>query len=404
MSIPVRQHALLRETRRPRIYTVSFAQSGMEGVGERQDAARGLVAGVSVGGGAVRNDFDRIPIFQRPICNATWDHTERKWRDFVWQGEADFTWSPTEPYREVLYRCRPFWYKMDMSGTYNPASISVTDAPLEGFLLAPMFKNGTDFVYRPCFQAGLGADGLLHSRAGLAPFIARPRKLMESARAYDSCAHTETYRDLISDWMLMVVEFANRRLQDVMWGRIRAPIQDSYIDLLPSGAALSKSAASSGTPTNDGYAALFWRGKENAWGNAASYICDFSPEWREGENYRVFYLPDPTKWSSERNEHYEELTSEMMFRNYTWVHTWRTDPKYPWFLLPADFSSSWNRGTASALHGGNKSNLCVFASGYSYTVNGVSPIKFTITADIDQGRFYQCGARLILEEGRDAAL
>ena len=172
MSTPVRQHALLRETRRPRIYTVSFQNSGTGGAGERQDAARGLVANVSIGGGAVRNDFDRIPIFQRPICNATWDHTERKWRDFVWQGEPRFSWSPTEPYREVLYRCRPFWYKIDLNGTYSPASVSVSDAPQEGFFLAPMFKNGSDFVYRPCFQAGLGADGLLHSRAGLAPLIA----------------------------------------------------------------------------------------------------------------------------------------------------------------------------------------------------------------------------------------
>ena len=127
MSIPVKQRTLLRQGRSPRVYSVSFRDSGPSPRGVRRDAAVGMVAEVAVGGGSVRNDFDKLSVFQRPICNATWDKEARAWRDFVWQGEQGFSFSPTQPYREVLYQCRPFWYRIDYSGEFAPSFVSVAE-------------------------------------------------------------------------------------------------------------------------------------------------------------------------------------------------------------------------------------------------------------------------------------
>ena len=51
------------------------------------------------------------------------------------------------------------------------------------------------------------------------------------------------------------------------------------------------------------------------------------------------------------------------------------------------------------MFGGGSENLCVFASGYSYATQGVSPLKLTLAAATSADRRGQGGARLILEEG-----
>ena len=148
MHTAIKQSALLRSARHPRIWSVSFEKNSL--VGKREDLACGLVAGVGNEGGVARNDFDRISIFSRPIMNATWDGNVRRWKNFILQNDPRFTWKPKgDRYREVVYRCTPFWYKLDMSETYAPLRVSVSDGPQPGFQLAPMFKNGRDPVYRP---------------------------------------------------------------------------------------------------------------------------------------------------------------------------------------------------------------------------------------------------------------
>ena len=118
-------------------YTVSFPDPSST-LGVREDLAVGMEANVAIGEGVlVRNDFDRIPIFDRPIVNATWNAQRGRWEAFVERGEADFTWRPQEPYREVLYRCRPFWYRLE-HGANGPLRVSVSPEALEGYTLAPM--------------------------------------------------------------------------------------------------------------------------------------------------------------------------------------------------------------------------------------------------------------------------
>ena len=211
----VKQLALLSTTP---VYTVSFEDTALLPHGKREHSAQGKVALVATDGARVRNDFDAIPIFDRPICNATWDSENRRWCDFVWQGEPGFSWAPTEAKREVLYRCRPFYYQLDMRGESTPVRISVSEAPLPGFRLAPMFDNGRDFVYRPAFAMGCDADNIPHSRAGLVPYRSSAMSLTKRASLFDAAARCERTADWFSDLLLQWVEFATRDLGSVMRG------------------------------------------------------------------------------------------------------------------------------------------------------------------------------------------
>ena len=224
MTEHVKQKHLLSINRRRHAWSVSFDLDSVSPDGVREDLARNMVANVAVGSGIVRNDFDRISIFQRPIFNATWDSATQRWVDFVAQGEPGFSFSPTEENREVLYRCQPFWYKIEFEGLYGPKFVSVTDTPQEGYKLAPMFKDGVTYEYRPCFEIGIGSDGKPHSRAGLRPYESMPAEFMNKVCTYDSAAHTETMADWFSDYLLLLVEFGTRNLQGIMQGVLKGEL------------------------------------------------------------------------------------------------------------------------------------------------------------------------------------
>lgn len=200
-------------------YSVSFRDSRLRPRGVREDLARGMVAGVGTEGRFVRNDFDALNIFYRPICNATWNAEKRCWDSIVFREESSFTWHPTAPNREVVYRCTPFYYKLDMQGESAPSWVSVSPYPLPGYTLAPMFKNALDYVYRPAFEAAIDpVDGLPHSRAGLRPLGTTCAGVIEALRQYDAAARPEGYAEYFSDLLLMWVEFATRDLCSVMSG------------------------------------------------------------------------------------------------------------------------------------------------------------------------------------------
>ncbi len=242
MTEHVKQKQMLSINRVPHAWSVTFPE-GTSAEGIRGDLARNMVAQAAVGNVAVRNDFDRLEIYRRPIFNATWDSTARRWKDFVKQGEEGFTFSPTEENREVVYRCRPFWYKIDFSGANGPSFISVTDRPLEGYKLAPMFKNGKTYEYRPCFEMGIGEDGKPHSRAGLLPVVDEPGQLMTHVHDYDSTARTEKMADWFSEYLLMLVEFGTRNLSAIMPGFAKTSIPMNFCTSLSDGPNLGFYAA-----------------------------------------------------------------------------------------------------------------------------------------------------------------
>ena len=218
----LKQHLVIAQAptpaAKPRVFSVSFRDNPESVQGVREDDAVGMVAEVAIGDERVRNDFDSVSIFQRPVFNATWNESAGRWENFVKMGEEGFTLTPTEPHREVVYRSTPFWYYADFEGEISPSFISVSDQPRQGFRLAPMFKNGTTPVYRPCFEMAIGEDGLPHSRAGLTPFTGSPNEIIGCAKEYSSRARSETLEEWFSDYLLLLVEFGTRDLQSIFGG------------------------------------------------------------------------------------------------------------------------------------------------------------------------------------------
>ena len=307
MSCPIRQLPLLREGKRPRIWTVRYNETTH--VYERADAAVGVMVKPGLDGAAARNDFDRISIFKRPIFNATWDCIRGKWTALVPLGDPRFSWSPTEPYCEVVYRCTPFWYRLEEGERNGPYAISVTDRPLPGFTLAPMFKNGKTPVYRPCFEMGIGEDGLPHSRAGLAPQLGNLKQLMDAARRYDFRARTESVLDWFSDAILITVELGRWRVHEVLAG-------NNTGTMAVTGAGLVGAKASLAAPEAIG--PMAWRGKENPWKNTASVLCDvmMKKTVKDGVNdIEVCHLSDMSRFDGTLNEAYRVVGSYALNTN-----------------------------------------------------------------------------------------
>ena len=300
MSFPIKQCGLLRESRRSDIYSVFFPSAdSLDGV--REDRAAIMVANVaSEANMRVRNDFDAVPIFQRPLVNATWNAKSRRWTDIAEQGEEGFTLTPTEPYREVLYRCRPFWYRLDMKEEHAPERVSVSGSPLPGFTLAPMFQNGREPVYRPAFEMGIGEDGLPHSRAGLTPLRTDGISLMEKARLYDPRARLESVKDWFSDLLLLLVEFATWRMDRYMTGNMGK--------LVETGKGMEGILSGSGSTGQR--MPCIWRGKENPWRNARSLLCDVclqNVSTESGYETVLYHLPDMRYYDGTLNVHYERV-------------------------------------------------------------------------------------------------
>ncbi len=319
MSFSVKQQVLLRESKgQAHVYSVSFPDPA-KAEGVREDQARDLIVDVAYDGRLVRNDFDRVPIFQRPIFNATWNSSLKCWEKLVPRGDSGFSWSPTEAGREVVYRCRPFWYKLDMTGDHAPVRVSVADRPIEGFLLAPMFKNGTDFVYRPVFEMTVDEEGIPHSRAGGTPLRTSPVELTNTVQLYDSAARLESVRDWFSDALLQLVEFATWDIGALMPG-------NRSTELAATGAAIEGIEASLGD-LGDGYGCV-WRGKENPWKNVNSCLCDLLGQKAVAADGSVsvtlYYLPDMSQYTGKLSEHYVRLGTYLprMVRGYTLVGGW----------------------------------------------------------------------------------
>ena len=215
----IRQAALLQGITPKRAWTVLFDADSISPVGTRADLAYGLAAEVAVGNQKVRNDFDGVPVFERPIFNATWDDVAHRWVDFVKKGEAGFTFTPTETGRDVVFQSTPFWYQLDLSDTGRITRVSVSDRPLEGYTLAPMFRDGSTPVYRSAFEAALDyTDRKMHSRAGLSPCLSEPSGVRNLIEARSLCGRFETAAEWFSDYLLLLVEFATFNLQGVMHG------------------------------------------------------------------------------------------------------------------------------------------------------------------------------------------
>lgn len=205
------------ESTRVKRYGVRFY--GSNPVGERVEDAVGMVANVAVDDEIVVNDFDNVPFFNRRICCGHFDE-EGNFHVHAYRGEPGFAWDGSAG--EVMYEETPFYWKGDLH-TY----VSVCGSPLEGYQLAPRFRDGHTKEYSPVFWSGL-VDGKMTSRSGVFAEYTSLNGHMTAAQNTHSRAHTETMASLFTDWLLLLVEFATKDPQTIMMGATSMAYGDSY--------------------------------------------------------------------------------------------------------------------------------------------------------------------------------
>lgn len=188
-------------------YGVVFSGSNPQGT--RVEDAVGMVANVAVDDQIVVNDFDSVPFFNRRICCGTHD-VNGNFIVNAYRDEPGFAWDGTNG--EVYYEETPFYWAGDMNNY-----VSVSAVPLDGYTLSPRFKNGTDKEYSPVFWAATVA-GKPTSRAGVFADYGSVNSHMASAKLYHARAHTETMAARMSDYILQLVEFATKDVQNIMMG------------------------------------------------------------------------------------------------------------------------------------------------------------------------------------------
>lgn len=195
-------------------YTAIF--SGSTSAGTRADNAVGMVANAAVDGAIVVNDFDNVSFFDRPMCNVYHDAAGMP-HVMAYRGEPGF--DPTggifPPYAvksEVFYECTPCYW----NGSYEAPS--VTGTPCEGYELFEVFPNAVDKIYLPVYWLS-NVDGKATSRSGTVPTYDSLNGSMASARTYNAAnAHTETMAAHMYEYVLQLVEFATKDVQNVMMG------------------------------------------------------------------------------------------------------------------------------------------------------------------------------------------
>lgn len=196
-----------------KIYGVSF--SGSNSAGTRTHDAVGMVANAGIGDQVVQNDFDKVSFFQRPRCLVYHDATGKA-RVMAYEGEPGFNlqgavFAPYTEKAQVFYEQKPFYWNEDLDWP------QVSATPLEGFPLAPMFKNPADKVYLPSYWLGID-NGKACSLSGTHPEYNSINGSMTTARTYHARAHLETMAVRISEYVLQLVEFGTRDVQNVMTG------------------------------------------------------------------------------------------------------------------------------------------------------------------------------------------
>lgn len=194
-------------------YGVLFTGSASAGV--RTGDAVGLVANVGVDNQLVYNDFDVVPFFNRPRCNVYHDAAGKP-MVMAYEGEPGFSlegaiFAPHAEKAEVFYECRPCAW----NGSYD--SPSVTGSPCEGYELFECFPDWNTKIYLPSYWMSM-VDGKATSRSGTVPGYGSLDGHMNNARTYNENAHTETMQAHMYEYVLQIIEFATRDVQNVMMG------------------------------------------------------------------------------------------------------------------------------------------------------------------------------------------
>jgi hypothetical protein len=198
---------------RPKKYTVQFTGDSLTGT--RTDDAVGMVANVAVDDELVRNDFDNVPFYNRPLCNVYFD-AEGYPHVMAYRGEPGFNFEgaifpPFTEVAEVYYECLPCGW----NGSFDAPS--VVGWPCEGYELFECFPDWDTPIYLPSYWMAV-VDGKPTSRSGTMPGYYSLNSAMSTAKAWNANAHAETMAAHMYEYILQAIEFATRDPQTIMMG------------------------------------------------------------------------------------------------------------------------------------------------------------------------------------------
>lgn len=267
-----------------------------DAVGKRASATVGTVAGSS--------DFDSC---------------------YPWSGIARETLGTGD----VMVKIPKFWYRRYREGDIE--HIQIADGPAKGFALHPAFHHSG--VEQECVYVGAYETSASNkSLSGATPQSYQTRATFRSnARSKGTGWGLIDISTLSAVQMLILVEFANNNVQDVIGsGRCSG---DSALKTGTCDSITNLTGTPAGT---SGYVDVVWRGIESLWGNVW--------EWVDGANWKdgMYYVcNDPSNYADDAATGYEKLS-------FTGSTSWKTSyitvegldtGSNPHVMLPSDAGS-----------------------------------------------------------------
>lgn len=197
---------------------------------------------------------------------------------------------------DVMVKIPKFWYRRYREGDIE--HIQIADGPAKGFALHPAFHHSG--VEQECVYVGAyETSDSNKSVSGATPQGNQSRATFRSnARSKGTGWGLIDISTLSAVQMLILVEFANNNVQDVISsGR---GVGDSALKTGTCDSVTNLTGTPAGT---SGYVDVVWRGIESLWGNIW--------EWVDGANWKdgTYYVcNDPSNYADDTAAGYEKLS------------------------------------------------------------------------------------------------
>jgi hypothetical protein len=304
-------------------YGVIWHETLSSPVLERIDDSANFTATATDGSTAGHSDFDNEPIYKDiKICNVV------NRQVVAYEGDATFKRDGSNG--DVCVEIPKFYYKVSDNGTDRTYEIS--DAQLDGFLVAPRhapctdYPNGLDKIYLGVYEASAGFKSI----SGVAPLVNLTRAQFRTgfaARGTGYCqADMATQAEL---YILYKSEMANLNSQsEVGNGNVNtsAAINTGGSDSVTGMTGCADKASQS--------IAVKYRGMENLWGNVY--------EWRDGINFNdglIYVCANPSKYADDTATNYTKLAYSKIQANGL-ISSLGLDASIPWVQVPTAVDGS----------------------------------------------------------------
>lgn len=313
-----------------KIYGISRDITASSPEWARTDDAVGFSATASVGTVAGASSFDNC---------------------YPWSGITRETLSTGD----VMVKIPKFWYKRYREG--NIEYIKIADAAADGFTLHPAFNHAgvpKDCVYIGAYKTSSNNKSV----SGVKPQASQIRATMRTNAKNKGAGWGIIDISAVSAiQMLILVEFANNNVQDVIGrGCCDRTSTSSAINAGTCDSVPNLTGRPSGT---DGLVNVVYRGIEGFWGNVW--------EWVDGVNWNngTYYVcNDPSQYADDTDTGYEELsfTGETNWSNSYITEEGLDTGNNPHVMLP----SSAGSGSESTYY----CDVCYSSTGWKVLYHG----------------------------------